>query len=234
MGQHLAMGSCPICFEPTVSSLIVCEPCQQKLKKISEPFCPLCGRPFEEKEMISHLCGICLKDKPAFDWHRSLYFYEAPLISLVHGLKFKAYLFLIPFFVDHLLRHHFSYFENADFLIPAPLSSNRLSKRTYNQSLELTKGLSKKTGKPYLRQALIKVKETSNQADLSLPERQKNLQGAFKWSETGPSLEGKKIILVDDVFTTGNTLNACAEVLKKAGAKEVGCFTLALTPKKNC
>lgn len=116
--------------------------------------------------------------------------------------------------------------------MPVPLSTDRLRKRTFNQSLELARALSKATQIPVSVHALRKVRKTPPQTSLSRKERLENLKRAFVWTGGQKSIEGKKIVLVDDVFTTGGTLSACAKVLKSEKAATVGAVTIAFNVPK--
>ncbi len=115
--------------------------------------------------------------------------------------------------------------NNADFLVPIPLTLSKLGKRTYNQSLLLAENLSQKTKIPFLRHNLMKAQETPPQAGLHRQERLKNVRGSFEYR--GESLNGKSILVIDDVMTTGSTLGEAARVLKKSGASNVLGLTLA-------
>jgi ComF family protein len=116
------------------------------------------------------------------------------------------------------------FIEEADFIAPAPMHWRRLAERSFNQAAWLAKALARATGKPWRPSALRRVKKRRSQEGLSASERRRNVQGAIK---AGGRFEGKTILVVDDVFTTGATLEACARALRKAGAAKVHGVTLA-------
>lgn len=219
--------NCRLCGSITSEKIYLCPSCTSRITFISEPHCTVCGSPFQG-HTHSHSCARCLKKAPEFNWHRSSTVYSDQVARLVHGLKYGAKLDVLNLFGDWLMMHH-EIVQGSDFLIPVPLSPDRLRKRTYNQSLEIARNLSRRTGVPVLVQGLQKNKITSTQTTLKRSERLANLKGAFTWAGN-QNLEGKKVILIDDICTTGSTLSECARTLQLQNPREVGALTIALTP----
>lgn len=193
---------------------------------MTEPGCSLCGRPFEEKNQISHPCGECLKDPPTFDWHRSCAVYEEPLKTFLHDFKFRTRFSIARLASEWIFQKQRERIQQMDFLIPVPLGLDRLRQRGFNQSLEIAKKLSKQTGQTILN-SLHKKKGILPQTTLAREQRLSNLKKAFFWKGDPDCVKGQKILLIDDIYTTGATLDACARVLRSLGALEIGAITVA-------
>ena len=165
---------------------------------------------------------------------RALAAFEGSLQVAIHRWKYEGKTHLTPFFSEWMADGLSRYWEpnSLDLLIPVPLHSQRLRERGFNQALLLTKELSYRTGIPYLKTILKKKKPTLPQVNLSGVEREKGLRGAFHVAEKG-ALLGKSVPLVDDVYTTGATVNECSKVLVKGGAEKVDVLTLAHAVKKS-
>ncbi len=159
---------------------------------------------------------------------RALGYYEGPLREAIHRWKYEEKLYLTPFFGEKLaegFRRHWKP-GAVDLLIPVPLHPKRLRERGFNQALLLVKALSQQTKIPYSKRLLKKRVPTPPQVKLSGGEREKGVKGSFH-IEREDEIEGKTILLVDDVYTTGATVNECSRVLLKAGAERVDVLTLA-------
>ncbi|MBI4410930.1 MAG: ComF family protein [Deltaproteobacteria bacterium] len=206
----------------------ICNDCFCKIRWIGKPHCTICGSPFESSVAVSHPCPECLKRKPAFDWHRSCVLYEEPVNRILYHLKYSAGMDCIGVFAEWFEKIIGEQTVKADYLIPVPLSMGRLRRRSYNQSVELAKKISHRTGIPVLIHSLQKIRKTVPQTELPREERLKNLRGAFAWKEKKICLKDKNVFLIDDVFTTGSTLNACASALKLQKPAMVGAMTIAL------
>lgn len=217
--------TCRLCGVITRKKYL-CSGCLPRIKFVREPWCPVCGSPFQGATP-SHPCPQCLKDPPAFHWHRSSVEYHELVAPLFHRYKYRAGFDLVPLFLGWMGRYA-EMIRGTDYLIPVPLSMKRLRERTYNQSLELARALSKVTGIPVLPHSLRKTKHTPPQTQLSREERKLNLKGAFTWVGR-EKIEGKKVVFIDDVFTTGSTLSECAFVLSEFKPKLVGALTCGIT-----
>lgn len=188
---------------------------------------------YEDTTPLSHPCFHCTRESPAFDWHRSCANYDEPVNTLLYGYKYSSHLDLKRLFVEWMVNRNRKLLEGTDYLIPVPLARQRLKMRTYNQSLELAKGIARQVGGKVLYSSIVKVRETPPQTGLKRSERIDNLRGAFTWSDKKNYLEGSKVILIDDVYTTGSTLSACARVLRRQRPREIGALTIAINTGQN-
>jgi ComF family protein len=163
-----------------------------------------------------------------FTMARALGAFEGSLQAAIHRWKYEGKTHLTPFFAEWMIEGLNRYWEpnSLDFLIPVPLHPRRLRERGFNQALLLTKELSRRIGIPYFKAILKKKKPTLPQVNLSGVEREKGLRGAFRVVEK-KELLGKSVLLVDDVYTTGATVNECSKVLVAGGARKVDVLTLA-------
>jgi ComF family protein len=163
-----------------------------------------------------------------FTMARALGAYEGSLRGAIHRWKYEGKTYLTPFFAEWMeegLNRHWGP-HSLDLLIPVPLHTQRLRERGFNQALLLVKELSRRTGIPYRKTILQKKKPTIPQVNLSGTEREKGLRGAFQVIGK-EELLGKSVLLVDDVYTTGATVNECSKVLLRGGAERVNVLTLA-------
>jgi ComF family protein len=167
------------------------------------------------------VCGTCLASPPYFDATLALWLYEFPCDRLVQALKYRARLALASFFARSLARRPLPPY---DLLIPMPLHPGRLALRGFNQAVEIARMLAKQTGLVLSPRGARRVKDTTPQAELPYEERAKNIRGAFA---CGVDLSGKRVAVLDDVMTTGATLNELAKVLKRAGAVRVENLVIA-------
>lgn len=170
-----------------------------------------------------------MRERWYFDFHRSCCLYEETLKEAIHRFKYLGELPLLRVFGDLLYPtfQTLSQDYRVDFLVPVPLHIRRLRERGFNQALLLIRELSKRTGIPYRARVLRKIKDTPFQTQLKGAQRRKNIKGAF-CVEKREIIEGKSIVLVDDVYTTGATVNECARTLRGAGAERVAVLTLAM------
>ena len=209
----------------------ICSDCWQKINFISAPFCEICGYPHEYDMGDGAQCAACMANRPEFHGHRSVMHFDDASKRLIHDLKFYDKPLLVEMFARWLNRTAPDWLQQEQaILAPIPIHRWRLLKRKYNQSALLAKALEKQCQRPVMYDLLKRTKNRPPQASLTRKERLKNLSGAFQVSEKyKPQLKGRSVILIDDVMTTGATLNACAKQLKKAGAGRIFCLTLART-----
>jgi ComF family protein len=205
-----------------------CADCWKALDFIGEPCCIFCGSPFDIPINAKTSCGSCLLKPPAFDECRSVVIYNDASKRLILQFKHADRLEGVPLFAALLERIAQPYVLRADLIIPVPLHWTRLWRRQYNQAALLARALGQRAHIPVASCILKRHRRTASQGILTAKQREKNMKGAFSVTKGGNSrLKGKKVILIDDVYTTGATLNACANALKKAGTKEVIVLTLA-------
>jgi len=208
---------------------IICEDCLSGIKPLSPPFCSICGLPLLQGE-LNRPCGDCLINPPAFLLARSLGKYTPPLLSLIHAFKYQGNRTLGKFLGRLMAEHTYPdiNFPQFDMVIPVPLHPRKLRERTFNQALILAREVALKHSLQLNFSILRKEVETKPQVSSRKEERAANVRGAFAVTD-GKALKGKKVLLIDDVFTTGATANECARVLRKNGAEAVSVLTLART-----
>lgn len=197
-----------------------CEACQAKLLPLDGPICEICGVPCKH----SSICVDCQRKPPAFDHVRSVARYENPFRKGIVRLKYHGNAALGEVLSVHLIQLLLSLQWKIDMVLPVPLSESRWKKRGYNQTAYLAYPLSQYFQWPYQPYVLRRTRDTRSQVGLTGEERRENLKDAF-FAESS-LVQQKSILIVDDVFTTGSTLNTCAQALKQAGAHKVYGITL--------
>ena len=199
-----------------------------QLDFIDDPYCDVCGIPFEVKVHDNTQCAVCIKAAPPYISARSALVYNDASRSLILGFKHADKTHLVKTFTPWLCRAGAEMLARADVLIPVPLHSRRLMMRRYNQAALLVKDLSKNTGVTMCLDGLQRVRATQPQGRMVFKERQKNVRGAFTVpKKRHADIKGKTIVLLDDVYTTGATVKACTKTLLSFGAKSVHVLTLA-------
>lgn len=195
----------------------------------NKSICGHCGR---ATPYAVEYCDYC-KDKQTYvDLARSVYEYEHPLNLLVKKLKYGGEKYLAEVFAREMQSIYFKYVGHADCIVFIPMTEKRKRERGYNQSEELAKELSKLIEVPVISDVLVKTKETESQVGLERRERLKNVRGSVS-VRSKALVNGKRVLIIDDVMTTGATLEVIAEKLKDAGASEVLAITVAsVTSKK--
>lgn len=205
-----------------------CNCCWKKLQFITDPKCNICSHPFEFQVADNLICAKCLSDKPSYDKAITVFRYNQIIKKVIGDFKYRDTTYLAKKFARILFNRASSEIDKTDFIIAVPLHKKRLRKRKFNQAILLTKELSKLSKKEFFYDFLLRIKNTTAQAGLRKKQREKNLRGAFALNEKYKEIvKGKKILLIDDVMTTGTTLENCAKVLKKSGAKEVNILVIA-------
>ncbi len=203
-----------------------------ELNFIQNPMCACCGLPFATPETPDTLCGLYLSDPPSFQIARSALYYDDAAAKLILPFKHGDRTLLAPLLAQWLLQAGKDHVSDTDYIIPVPLHRWRLLKRRYNQAGLLARALSRKTGIAWLPHTLQRRKATASQATKNAIQRQDNVRNAFSIPvEQKPLLKNKKVILIDDVHTTGATIKACCKTLRKAGVKEIVVLTLARVAK---
>ena len=212
------MNQCLICNNKTKKYQSLCSGCKSLLSQ-TEFTCPQCGIELQNQQSI---CGKCQRHPPHFDSAAYVSSYQPPVDKWVMGLKFGKKIIFSKMFAE-LMLPFVNTTDSHYILMPVPLHAQRLRNRGYNQSYEIAKELSKLSGRE-LNTSLIRIKNTKMQAQLKFNQREKNVKRAFSVDET---FNKTHIILIDDVMTSGNTLNECAKTLKKAGAYDIKVLVFA-------
>jgi ComF family protein len=211
--------SCALCKDPTHGPLPVCKPCIADFPAPGQ-HCNRCALPTG----TDGICGQCQQQPPSFDSVHALFHYHEPVNILIQQLKYNNRLEFSRLFAELLAEKIADGIEADELLIPVPLHPARLRTRGYNQSWELARRIAGLTGIPASRRCCRRVLKTPSQTGLSAEQRRRNLKQAFFVRH---DLSGKHIYIVDDVMTTGSTLNEMARTLKQAGATRVTGLVIA-------
>ncbi|MCA0422047.1 MAG: ComF family protein [Proteobacteria bacterium] len=227
---------CPGCGAGTAEPGTLCGTCWHEVSFIARPYCERLGIPFSVDIGGTLLSPAAIAEPPVFGRARAVALHEGHARAFVHRLKFSDRLDLAQPMGRMMAAAGRELIDGADAIIPVPLHWTRLMWRRFNQSQALAEAVGTASGLPVMAGALIRKKRTPQQIGLTRNQRIANLQGAFGVTERARmQLRGKALILVDDVHTTGATLNAAARVLLRAGAERVDVltFTKVADPMKN-
>ena len=220
---------CLSCRVPVTQGSSLCIACWQNLQFLEHPVCDVMGTPFAYDQGEGALSAVALADPPPWDKARAAIVFDQNSKHLIHTLKYKDHHEAALMMVRMMARVGRELLAEADFIVPVPLHSTRLWKRRFNQAALLAKPLAKLAVKKYTPDLLVRKIATRQQVGLDQKARQKNVKKAFQVPESKLiELKGRNILLVDDVRTTGATVAACAEALKKAGAAQVNVLSFAL------
>lgn len=199
-----------------------------QLNFIQNPMCACCGLPFTTPEPSGTVCGGCLKDPPSFTIARSALYYDDASAKLILPFKHGDRTLTAPLLAQWLIQAAPADIADYDYIIPVPLHRWRLLKRRYNQAAELARALSHKIQIPWLAHTLQRQRSTESQGHKTAAARHDNVRNAFRIPLSQQDLlKNRKVILIDDVYTTGATIKACCKALRKAGVKEILVLTLA-------
>lgn len=224
---------CHIChtFIPNAGTLHICPACRDLLPLVSSPLCPVCGIPFVGVGR-DHRCGSCTTHPPHFDAAHASFLYEGAIRDLIHSFKYNRITHLrYPLALLTLEGLNAAVSEHTPhFIIPVPLHRSRLRQRGFNQAVLIGSELSRRLSLQMLPDALVRVRQTEPQIELTAAERRLNVKGAFSVKRAA-MIKGKRILLLDDVMTTGSTMDECAKELKNAGADLVIAVTAARTAR---
>jgi competence protein ComFC len=218
---------CPLCSEYINSVDEFCSSCWKNFTFTTKPYCEKCGMVFDFELEEKAICGACIRSSPDFDLARHLFIFDQYSKKSIHNFKFNDKTHLSVIYAKLLFNRYKLEIDEYDLIVPTPMYWLKKIFRMYNQAQLLGYYLSKISAKP-LFYGLKKVKWTKAQLKLSARAREKNLSGSIKVTDKS-KIEGKKIILIDDVYTTGSTANTCSRILKSAGAKKVLLLTVAKT-----
>jgi ComF family protein len=214
-GQRHVTPDCLLCGGAS-SGAMLCAPCDADLPRIAREHCVVCALPLAGSGGNA-TCGACLADPPAYDHVCAAFAYAFPADALVQALKYRGQLAIAPLLGEALARV-LAIDTRPDVLVAMPLSAGRLRERGFNQAQEIARHVAKTSGIPLQSNACRRVSETPPQAALPYKERAKNVRNAFVCDA---NFDGKHVAIVDDVMTTGATLNELAKKIKRAGAARV-------------
>ncbi|QCI64475.1 ComF family protein [Phreatobacter stygius] len=219
---------CLACRNPVGDHGALCPGCWRRVGYIEMPVCDRLGTPLPFDLGPGAVSPQAIANPPAFDRARAAFRFDDVGRALVHGLKYGDRLEIAPALAGWMARAGREILEDADALIPVPLHWTRLLRRRFNQAAELTRHLSARTGIANEALVLKRGRRTSHQVGLTRAQRLDNVAGAFQvLDEKKGWVRGRKLVLVDDVLTTGATIEACARVLRRAGAARIDVLTAA-------
>ncbi|MDF2944733.1 MAG: hypothetical protein K0S01_3591 [Herbinix sp.] len=216
---------CPMCNEIVIpKGEKICSGCKEKLQYVKEPRCKRCSKPIELEE--KEYCSDCQRKSFHFDKGYAVWVYDDVMKHSIANYKYHSKKEYAKFYIQEMLQHYRISIEKLapDVIVPIPIHRSKLLERGYNQADILARGMGKELKIPVASQLLIRNKKTLPQKKLSDKERLRNLQEAFQFNVTAASCFHKgitKVLLVDDIYTTGSTIEACANVLKSRGIKEI-------------
>lgn len=221
---------CQVCERQraTAGEGFVCSQCWQEVRFIKPPFCERCGLPFEGEINTKFECTNCREMELHFAFARSAVAARGAVLDVIHRYKYSRALWFEPFLADLLARQAAPELQKDpwDLLVPVPLYATKRREREFNQAERLGRRLSRAVGIPINARLIERVLPTQTQTLLTRQQRAANVRNAFAMRK-GKRLNGERVVLVDDVFTTGATTSACARVLRAAGADQVCVWTVA-------
>lgn len=221
---------CQLCKsgEAVQAQGFVCENCQLSVEPIRPPYCARCGLPYEGEITVEFKCANCADRGLHFRSARAAAEFSGPVREAIHAYKYNHAIWFEEFLAALLLREAQDHLQRSDwdFLVPVPLHWLRRLERSFNQAERLARRLSRSTGIPVNTGLLRRVRATGAQARLTRAERLANIKRAFAYRGKAP-LDGERVVLIDDVLTTGATASACAKLLKRNGASVVDVWTVA-------
>jgi ComF family protein len=223
--------ACAFCEAAIVESdAFLCEACADSMDRVSEPICVQCGLPVPGLAIQgSDTCGRCLADPPSYERARYAVYYQGRVRDALLRFKFAGALHVAAALSQILTEAYRRYFQSGDFdlIVPVPIHRSRLIHRGFNQVVVLAQELSRDTRIPLDRTSFKKTKDTPPQVGLTRPARVKNLRGSFGIPRQD-RIRGRKVLLVDDVATTGSTIAEAAKAIKRGGAARVDVLVLAV------
>ncbi len=217
---------CLCCGELVGEPGVLCPGCWDSIDFITPPLCACCGVPFELDPGPDALCGGCVREPPRFARARAVFVYADPGKGLILRFKHADRTDMAPAFARWMARAGAELVADADLIAPVPLHWTRLLRRRFNQAALLANALAQLSGRTAAPRLLIRRRRTPSQGNLGRDARGRNVRGAFAVRDPAP-VAGRRILLIDDVLTTGATLGECSRVLLKAGAAAVDVLTVA-------
>ncbi|NTS32235.1 ComF family protein [Phyllobacterium sp. BT25] len=206
----------------------LCGACWAKVRFIEKPYCPVLGTPFSHDLGAEILSAEAIADPPPFERARSVAVHEGVVAEMVQGLKYNDRTDLGPWMALWMLRAGTELLDGCDIIVPVPLHARRFWFRRFNQSAELARHVARLAGKTFDPDALKRVKRTRQQVGLGSNARRLNMSGAFKVPEAQEiKVRGRRVLLIDDVYTTGATVKAASRALLRGGASRVDVLTFS-------
>jgi ComF family protein len=204
-----------------------CQPCLHNVRLLQEPYCTLCGQPFAGAAGTNHLCGYCLRNTWYFTQARAAVWYQPPMTEAIKMFKYHSKMYGLATF-GALAQQYFQQqpLQQHDLIVPVPLHIKRLRQRGFNQALVLCRKIFPASRDKIGARVLERHAWTQPQTGLSGPDRRRNVRNEFTLRRP-EQIKNKRVLLVDDVFTTGATVNECARLLLKGQASRVDVFTFA-------
>ncbi|HDZ72909.1 MAG TPA: ComF family protein [Aurantimonas coralicida] len=228
IGRLLFPPVCPGCQAAVTGVDTVCPGCWAKLRFIERPYCEVLGLPFAYDLGEGFLSAEAIADPPPFARLRAAVIYQDLAARLVTALKYGDRTDLVPLMAGWMARSGAELLGDADVVVPVPLHAGRLWRRRFNQSAEIARLLARNADIAFAPLALRRVKPTRSQVGLGSRQRRDNVRGAFRVIDTRRvEIEGRRVLLVDDVYTTGATAASATRALNRAGARDVDVLTFA-------
>lgn len=220
---------CVLCLKSSDTTRDLCLDCDASLPRLKMS-CRQCGNKLTSiQEQISFICGHCLKDPPVYDFILPLFEYMTPIDQFIHQLKFKKklmYARLLGELMAETLSNYYTKQTLPECIIPVPLHPKRLRERGFNQSLELARPISKKLGIPIKPRSYKRIRNTLQQSNVPIDQRKKNVKGAFIKDSNEIY---RRVAIIDDVVTTGFTVDSLSKILKSEGVTEITVWCCART-----
>lgn len=222
---------CPLCDDILFQSVFtpeeyICGKCQGKPEYVKEPLCKKCGKPLDDERQ--EFCYDCGRKKSHYVQGKALWIYKGEVKDSLYRFKYHNRREYAAYYGEELVRVYGEWIEKCgiEAMIPIPLSRQRKRQRGFNQAELIAKEISRRTGIPVYSDLLLRIRNTEAQKILNDTERKNNLKNAFKTKENKVQLH--HILLVDDIYTTGSTMNEAAKMLKQAGAEQIYCLSVSI------
>lgn len=221
--QWFYPSKCPFCGQITSGG--ICEECQKQIRKIREPRCMKCGKPIGD--VRKEYCYDCGHIRHMYQWGRSLWVHKSPVSDAIYQLKYQNKRIYGKVFAEELAKEYGELLKRkgVELLIPIPLHRMRRWKRGFNQAEIIAEELGRLAGIPVEKKVLRRIRRTNPQKQLDNKMRRKNIDHAFK---VKGEILAKNVVLIDDIYTTGSTIDEAAKALQNAGVEEVGFLTISI------